>query len=147
MKQKLSGILKEKKNSILFQKKESLDKLINFLNEKSELQVFNAFSKGNTFGALQNIDEVKGLNEFCNEFDTNAKNIVFTIGVNPVNSSFFGQKIRLNQPGVHLKTRGKRMHSPARVFRLSLNFLILAVLDVFHVCTYGHHHEKNPAMW
>ena len=80
--------------STVFQKKESLDKLINFLNEKSELQVFNAFSKGNTFGALQNIDEVKGLNEFCNEFDTNAKNIVFTIGVNPVNSSFFGQKIK-----------------------------------------------------
>ena len=45
--------------STVFQKKESLDKLINFLNEKSELQVFNAFSKGNTFGALQNIDEVK----------------------------------------------------------------------------------------
>ena len=80
--------------STVFQKKESLDKLINFLNEKSELQVFNAFSKGNTFGALQNIDEVKGLNEFCNEFDTNAKNVVFTIGVNPVNSSFFGQKIK-----------------------------------------------------
>ena len=80
--------------STVFQKKESLDKLINFLNEKSELQVFNAFSKGNTFGALQNIDEVKGLNEFCNEFDTNTKNIVFTIGVNPVNSSFFGQKIK-----------------------------------------------------
>ena len=80
--------------STVFQKKESLDKLINFLNEKSELQIFNAFSKGNTFGALQNIDEVKGLNEFCNEFDTNAKNIVFTIGVNPVNSSFFGQKIK-----------------------------------------------------
>ena len=37
---------------------------------------------------------MKGLNEFCNEFDTNAKNIVFTIGVNPVNSSFFGQKIK-----------------------------------------------------
>ena len=82
--------------STVFQKKESLDKLINFLNEKSELQVFNAFSKGNTFGALQNIDEVKGLNEFCNEFDTNTKNIVFTIGVNPVNSSFFGQKIKEN---------------------------------------------------
>ena len=82
--------------STVFQKKESLDKLINFLNDKSELQVFNAFSKGNTFGALQNIDEVKGLNEFCNEFDNNAKNLVFTIGGNPVNSSFFGQKIMEN---------------------------------------------------
>ena len=66
--------------STVFQKKESLDKLINYLNEKSELKVLNSFSKGNTFGALQNIDEVKGLNEFCNEFDSNAKNIVFTIG-------------------------------------------------------------------
>mgnify|MGYP003306931951 FL=1 len=80
--------------STVFQKKESLDKLINYLNENSELKVLNSFSKGNTFGALQNLDEVKGLNEFCNEFDNNAKNIVFTIGVNPVNSSFFGQKIK-----------------------------------------------------
>ena len=82
--------------STVFQKKESLDKLINYLNEKSELKVLNSFSKGNTFGALQNIDEVKGLNEFCNEFDNNAKNIVFTIGVNPVNSSYFGKKIKEN---------------------------------------------------
>ena len=67
--------------STVFQKKESLDKLINYLNENSELKVLNSFSKGNTFGALQNLDEVKGLNEFCNEFDNNAKNIVFTIGV------------------------------------------------------------------
>ena len=55
--------------STVFQKKESLDKLINYLNENSELKVLNSFSKGNTFGALQNLDEVKGLNEFCNEFD------------------------------------------------------------------------------
>ena len=82
--------------STVFQKKESLDKLINYLNENSELKVLNSFSKGNTFGALQNLDEVKGLNEFCNEFDNNAKNIVFTIGVNPVNSSYFGKKIKEN---------------------------------------------------
>ena len=80
--------------STVFQKKESLDKLINYLNESSELKVFNSFSKGNTFGALQNIDEVKGLNEFCNEFDNDAKNIVFTVGVNPVNSSHFAQPIK-----------------------------------------------------
>ncbi len=80
--------------STIYQKKESLDKLINYLNDSSDLKVLNSFSKGNTFGALQNIDEVKGLNEFCNEFDSDAKNIVFTIGVNPVNSSHFAQAIK-----------------------------------------------------
>ncbi|MEC7926007.1 MAG: NADH-quinone oxidoreductase subunit NuoG [Actinomycetota bacterium] len=80
--------------STVHQKKESLDKLIHYLNESSELKVLNSFSKGNTYGALQNIDEVKGLNEFCNEFDSDAKNIVFTIGVNPINSSHFSQAIK-----------------------------------------------------
>ena len=78
------------------QKKESLDKLVNYLNEFSELKLFNSFSKGNTFGALQNIDEIKGLNEFSSEFDNEEKNIVFTIGVNPVNSSYFGNAIKEN---------------------------------------------------
>ena len=66
------------------------------MNEISELKLFNSFSKGNTFGALQNIYEIKGLNEFSTEFDNEEKNIVFTIGVNPVNSSYFGKAIKEN---------------------------------------------------
>ena len=52
--------------------------------------------------------------------------------------SIFGQKIPLNQPGVHLKTGGGGWeHSPARVFRLLLKFVIFEIFAVFHVCTDG----------
>ena len=57
----------------------------------------------------------------------------------------FGQKIRLNQPGDTSRNRGKWGHSPARVFRLWLNFTILAVLAVFHVCRHGHHYDKKSS--
>ncbi len=68
--------------------------LVNYLDQNSNLKLINCFSKGNTFGALQNIDLVKGLNEFINEFDSSKNNIVFTIGSNPVNSSIYSNQIK-----------------------------------------------------
>jgi len=58
------------------------------------LKILNCFSKGNTLGALQNLDIVKGLNEFVTEFDSSKKNIVFTVGSNPVNNSIYSHKIK-----------------------------------------------------
>ena len=72
----------------------SISNLINYLDKNSNLKILNCFSKGNTFGALQNIDLVKGLNEFINEFDSSKNNIVFTIGSNPVNSSIYSNQIK-----------------------------------------------------
>ena len=72
----------------------SISNLINYLDKNSNLKILNCFSKGNTFGALQNIDLVKGLNEFINEFDGSKNNIVFTIGSNPVNSSIYSNQIK-----------------------------------------------------
>jgi predicted molibdopterin-dependent oxidoreductase YjgC len=71
-----------------------ISNLINYLDKNSNLKILNCFSKGNTFGALQNIDLVKGLNEFINEFDSSKNNIVFTIGSNPVNSSIYSKQIK-----------------------------------------------------
>ena len=68
--------------------------LIKHLDQNSNLKILNCFSKGNTFGALQNLNLVKGLNEFVNEFDISKKNIVFTIGANPVNNSIYSPKIK-----------------------------------------------------
>ena len=96
----LKSIIENKKvttiigKSTPLQKKNSLDQLIEHLQKVSDLKVFNCFSKANTFGALQQIDQLKGLNEFCEEYENSKKNIVFTIGANPVNSSFFGLKIK-----------------------------------------------------
>ena len=96
----LKNIINDKKvttiigKSTPLQQKKSLDTLIEHLQKVSQLKIFNCFSKANTFGALQQIDQLKGLNEFCGEYENSKKNVVFTIGANPVNSSFFGSKIK-----------------------------------------------------
>ncbi len=68
--------------------------LVKHLDQNSTLKILNCFSKGNTLGALQNLDIVKGLNEFITEFDSSKKNIVFTVGSNPVNNSIYSLKIK-----------------------------------------------------
>ena len=76
------------------QNMEPVSNLINHLNENSNLKILNCFSKGNTFGAFQNLDLVKGINDFVDEFDSTRKNLIFTIGSNPVNNSVYSQKIK-----------------------------------------------------
>ena len=76
------------------QNMEPVSKLINHLNENSNLKILNCFAKGNTFGAFQNFDLVKGMNDFVDEFDSSRKNLIFTIGSNPVNNSVYSQKIK-----------------------------------------------------
>ena len=73
---------------------EPVSKLINHLNKKSNLKILNCFAKGNTFGAFQNFDLVKGMNDFVDEFDSSRRNLIFTIGSNPVNNSVYSQKIK-----------------------------------------------------
>ena len=68
--------------------------MVKHLDQNSNLKIINCFSKGNTLGALQNLDIVKGLNELVTEFDSSKKNIVFTVGSNPVNNSIYSNKIK-----------------------------------------------------
>ena len=76
------------------QQKKSLDMLVDHLQKHSQAKFLNCFTKANTFGALQQIDQIKGLNEFCNEYLESNSNIVFTIGANPVNGSYFSSNIQ-----------------------------------------------------
>ena len=76
------------------QQKKSLDMLVDHLQKHSQAKFLNCFTKANTFGALQQIDQIKGLNEFCNEYLVSNSNIVFTIGANPVNGSYFSSNIQ-----------------------------------------------------
>lgn len=76
------------------QQKISLDMLVDHLQKHSQAKFLNCFTKANTFGALQQIDQIKGLNEFCNEYLESNSNIVFTIGANPVNGSYFSSNIQ-----------------------------------------------------
>ena len=76
------------------QNMEPVSKLIDHLNENSNLKILDCFAKGNTFGAFQNFDLVKGMNDFVDEFDSSRRNLIFTIGSNPVNNSVYSQKIK-----------------------------------------------------
>ena len=76
------------------QQKKSLDMLVDHLQKHSQTKFLNCFTKANTFGALQQIDQIKGLNEFCNEYLESNSNIIFTIGANPVNGSYFSSNIQ-----------------------------------------------------
>ena len=76
------------------QQKKSIDMLVDHLQKHSQAKFLNCFTKANTFGALQQIDQIKGLNEFCNEYLESNSNIVFTIGANPVNGSYFSSNIQ-----------------------------------------------------
>ena len=76
------------------QQKKSLDMLVDHLQKHSQAKFLNCFTKANPFGALQQIDQIKGLNEFCNEYLESNSNIVFTIGANPVNGSYFSSNIQ-----------------------------------------------------
>ena len=93
------NIIENKKVTVIvgkstpLQEKKYLDNLVDHIQKYSQAKFLNCFTKANTFGALQHIDTIKGLNEFCNEYEESNKNIVFTIGANPVNASFFGSKI------------------------------------------------------
>ena len=93
------NIIENKKVTVIvgkstpLQEKKYLDNLVDHIQKYSQAKFLNCFTKANTFGALQHIDQIKGLNEFCNEYEESNKNIVFTIGANPVNASFFGSKI------------------------------------------------------
>jgi len=93
------NIIENKKVTVIvgkstpLQQKKYLDNLVDHIQKYSQAKFLNCFTKANTFGALQHIDQIKGLNEFCNEYEESNKNIVFTIGANPVNASFFGSKI------------------------------------------------------
>jgi len=93
------NIIENKKVTVIvgkstpLQEKKYLDNLVDHIQKYSQAKFLNCFTKANTFGALQHIDQIKGLNEFCNEYEESNKNIVFTIGANPVNASFFGAKI------------------------------------------------------
>ena len=76
-----------------YQNKKSLDQLVSFLNENSNLSLLNSFSKGNSFGAFQNLDSVKGLPDLCKDFEEDLPEVLFIVGADPIGSSVLTNKI------------------------------------------------------
>ena len=72
----------------------SVTKLFEFLNSNSNSKVLNAYSKGNTYGALQTLENVKGLNNFVNDISEENTDLLFIVGADPVGRSVYSNQIK-----------------------------------------------------
>ena len=72
----------------------SVTKLFEFLNSNSNSKVLNAYSKGNTYGAFQTLENVKGLNDFVNEISEENTDLLFIVGADPVGRSVYSNQIK-----------------------------------------------------
>ena len=72
----------------------SVTKLFEFLNSNSNSKVLNAYSKGNTYGALQTLENVKGLNDFVNDISEENTDLLFIVGADPVGRSVYSNQIK-----------------------------------------------------
>ena len=72
----------------------SVTKLFEFLNSNSNSKVLNAYSKGNTYGALQTLENVKGLNDFVNDISEENTDLLFIVGADPIGRSVYSNQIK-----------------------------------------------------
>ncbi|RZP25486.1 MAG: NADH dehydrogenase (quinone) subunit G [Candidatus Actinomarinales bacterium] len=72
----------------------SVTKLFEFLNSNSNSKVLNAYSKGNTYGALQTLENVKGLNNFVNDISEENTDLLFIVGADPIGRSVYSNQIK-----------------------------------------------------
>ena len=76
-----------------YQLDENLDKLVSYLVENSNSKIMNAFSSGNTFGAINNLDNVKNLRDFTKNVSSENTDLLFVIGSDPIGRSVFSNEI------------------------------------------------------
>jgi NADH-quinone oxidoreductase subunit G len=76
------------------QSSNSLEKLVNFVNENSKMKLMNAFSSGNIYGAFQTFNNLKGTKEFVNHVNSKNTDTLFVIGADPVGDSIYSTKIK-----------------------------------------------------
>ena len=76
------------------QSDKSVTKLFEFLNSNSNSKVLNAYSKGNTYGAFQTLENVKGLNDFVNDISEENTDLLFIVGADPVGRSVYSNQIK-----------------------------------------------------
>ena len=76
-----------------YQLDENLDKLVSYLVENSNSKIMNAFSSGNTFGAINNLDNVKNLRDFTKNVSSENTDLLFVVGSDPIGRSVFSNEI------------------------------------------------------
>ena len=77
-----------------FQSDESVTKLFEFLNSNANSKVLNAYSKGNTYGAFQILENLKGLNDFVNDISKDNTDLLFIVGADPIGRSVYSNQIK-----------------------------------------------------
>jgi len=77
-----------------YQADESITKLFEFLNSNANTKVLNAYSKGNTYGAFQTLENLKGLNDFVNDISKDNTDLLFIVGADPVGRSVYSNQIK-----------------------------------------------------
>ena len=76
-----------------YQLDENLDKLVSYLVENSNSKIMNVFSSGNTFGAINNLDNVKNLRDFIKNVSSENTDLLFVVGSDPIGRSVFSNEI------------------------------------------------------
>jgi len=76
------------------QSDDSVTDLLEFLKANANTKILNAYTKGNTYGALQTLENVKGTRDFVEDISSENTDLLFVVGADPIGRSFFSNEIK-----------------------------------------------------
>jgi NADH-quinone oxidoreductase subunit G len=71
----------------------SVSKLFEFLKSNANTKILNAYTKGNTYGAFQTLENIKGTKDFVEDISSENTDLLFIVGADPVGRSFYSNEI------------------------------------------------------
>ena len=71
----------------------SVNELFKFLKSNANTKILNAYTKGNTYGAFQNLENIKGTKDFVEDISSENTDLLFIVGADPVGRSFYSNEI------------------------------------------------------
>ena len=72
----------------------SVTKLFEFLQSNANTKILNAYTKGNTYGAFQTLENIKGTSDFVEDVSSENTDLLFVVGADPVGRSFYSNEIK-----------------------------------------------------
>ena len=71
----------------------SVSELFEFLKANANTKILNAYTKGNTYGAFQTLENIKGTKDFVDDISSENTELLFIVGADPVGRSFYSNEI------------------------------------------------------
>ena len=71
----------------------SVSELFEFLKSNANTKILNAYTKGNTYGAFQTLENIKGTKDFVKDISSENTDLLFIVGADPVGRSFYSNEI------------------------------------------------------